>query len=76
MTSLTSILRGCYELSLLRPMLSLVRGFAISSDGYFVCPHHEIAEGHIEFTFCVCVFQNCVWPITLSPIVGFEKCSS
>ena len=35
MTSLTSFLRGCCLLSLLRPMLPSVRGFAISSDGYF-----------------------------------------
>ena len=35
MTSLTSFLRGCYLPSLLRPMLPLVGGFAISSDGYF-----------------------------------------
>ena len=33
MTSLTSFLRGCYLLSLLRPMLPSVGGFAISSDG-------------------------------------------
>ena len=35
MTSLTSFLRGCYLLSLLRLMPPLVGGFAISSDGYF-----------------------------------------
>ena len=35
MTSLTLFLRGCYLLSLLRPMLPSVGGFAISSDGYF-----------------------------------------
>ena len=35
MTSLTSFLRKCYLPSLLRPMLSLVGGFPISSDGYF-----------------------------------------
>ena len=34
-TSLTSFLRGCYLPSLPRPMLPLVGGFAISSDGYF-----------------------------------------
>ena len=38
MTSLTLSLRGCYLPSLLRPMLSLVRGLAISSDGYFFFP--------------------------------------
>ena len=32
---LTSFIRGCYLLSLLRPMLPLVGDFAISSDGYF-----------------------------------------
>ena len=31
----TSFLRVCYLLSVLRPMLPLVGGFAISSDGYF-----------------------------------------
>ena len=36
MTSLTSFLRGCNLLSLLRPMLPSVGGFAISSDGYFL----------------------------------------
>ena len=35
MTSLTSFLKGCYLLSLQRPMLPSVGGFAISSDGYF-----------------------------------------
>ena len=35
MTSLASFLRGCYLLSLLRPMLPSVGGFAISSDGFF-----------------------------------------
>ena len=37
MTYLISFLRGCYLLNLLRLMLPLVRGFAISSDGYFLC---------------------------------------
>ena len=36
MTSLTSFLRGCYLLRLLRPMLPLVWGFVISYDGYFL----------------------------------------
>ena len=35
LTSLTSFLRGCYLLSLLRPMLPLIGGFAISDDDYF-----------------------------------------
>ena len=39
MTSLTSFLRGRYLPSLLRPMLPSVVGFAISSDGYFLCLH-------------------------------------
>ena len=51
MTSLTLFLRACYLLSLLRPMLPLVGGLAISSDGYF-CPelteiipnHHQIGK--------------------------------
>ena len=36
----------------------------------FLCPRHEMAEGHIEFTLslcvcvCVCVFQNRVGAIT------------
>ena len=46
----------------------------------FLCPRHEMAEGHIEFTLSVCefvcvficVFQNHVWPITSSCMVGFE----
>ena len=33
--SLTTFLRGCYLLSLLRPILPSVGEFAISSDGYF-----------------------------------------
>ena len=37
MTSLTSFLRRCYLLSLLRPMLPSVGGFAISSDCAFSC---------------------------------------
>ena len=40
MTSLTSFSRGCYLPSLLRPMLPSVRGFAISSDGYFYLQEH------------------------------------
>ena len=30
----------------------------------FLCPRHEMAEGHIEFTLCVCMFQNRVRAIT------------
>ena len=32
----------------------------------FLCPRHEMAEGHIEFNLsvCVCVFQNRVRAIT------------
>ena len=36
MTRLTSFLRGCFLLILLRPMLPLVGGFAISSDSYIL----------------------------------------
>ena len=45
----------------------------------FLCPCHEMAKGHIAFTLSVCmcfcffVFQNRVWPITLSCMVGFEN---
>ena len=35
MTNLTLFLRGCYLLSLLRPILPSVGGFAISCDGCF-----------------------------------------
>ena len=35
MTSLTSFLKGCFLLSLLRPNLPSVGGSAISSDGFF-----------------------------------------
>ena len=40
-----------------------------------LCPRHEMAEGHIEFTLsvCVCVFQNRVRAITQSYMMGFEN---
>ena len=43
----------------------------------FLCPRHEVAEGHIEFTLCVsafvCVFQNRVRAITKPYMMGFEN---
>ena len=45
-SNLTSLLTGCYLLTLLRPMLPSVGGFAISSDGYFFFREH--------LSFCVC----------------------
>ena len=40
----------------------------------FLCPHCEMAKGHIEFilSMCVCV-HFLVWPITLSCMVGVEN---
>ena len=45
----------------------------------FLCPHHNMAGGHMEFTLsvhvrvCVCVFQFHVRPITSLCMVGFKK---
>ena len=47
MTSLTSFLRVCCLLSLLRPMLPSVGGFAISSDGYF-CFQKQTSSFHLH----------------------------
>ena len=41
MISLTLFLRGCHLQSLLKPMLPLVGGFAIFSDGYFLKDFHH-----------------------------------
>ena len=47
MTSLTLVFRACDLLSLLRPMLPSVGGFAILSDGYFF----------VDFGFCYIIAQ-------------------
>ena len=41
----------------------------------FLSPRHEMTEGHIEYTgcVCVCVFQNCVHAITYQYMIGFEN---
>ena len=42
--------------------------YRVTTFCHFLCPGHEMAEGHIEFTLsmcvCVCVFENRVWAIT------------
>ena len=62
MTDLTLFLRGCYLLSLLRPMLPSVGGFASSSDGYFLWQvkygkmlEHEVSWKVLE-----------IWPKTIT----------
>ena len=46
MASLISFLRGCYLPSLLRPMLPMVGGFAVFSDGYFF---QTVSDGKAGF---------------------------
>ena len=43
--------------------------------GWFSCPGHKMAEGHIVFTLsvCVCIFQIHDRPITSLCMVGFKN---
>ena len=71
MTSLTSFLRGCYLLSLLRPMLPSVGGLAISSDGYFCLSTalEDVFPTHLQY---ISLFKD----IHRLPAANKDRCAS
>ena len=52
-------MKWCWHKNSIKTLCDIFPCFLLETGTVLICPRHEMGEGHIEFTLCVCVFQSC-----------------